>query len=62
MTNDEYEYMAFLYDRAAQRLGYESYADQSAALDAAMSERRAKEESARKADLEAWARAQLSTD
>ena len=57
MTDEEY--MNFLYDRAARRDGFDSYADQKGADDARIAERREKEEAARKADMEAWAAACL---
>ena len=54
------EYMQFLYDRAAQRLGYESYEAQRADMEAATAERDARERTSRRADMEAWAKIQLS--
>jgi hypothetical protein len=54
------QYMAFLYDRGAKRLGYESYEEQCRDMDAALSERRAKREAEERADMEAWAKAQLA--
>lgn len=54
------QYMTFLYDRAAKRFGYESYEAQRKDMDAALSQRLAKEQAARRADMKAWAKAQLT--
>lgn len=56
MTDEEY--MAYLYDRGARRLGYESYEALRADLDASLARRRAREDG----DLDAWGKAQLSSD
>ena len=59
MTDEQY--MAFLYDRGAKRLGYASYAAQRADMDATLKQRRDKAEADERAAREAWAMAQLSS-
>jgi hypothetical protein len=53
------EYMAFLYDRGARRLGYQSYAEQRADIDATLKLRLEDRDASGRADMEAWAKAQL---
>jgi hypothetical protein len=54
------EYMQFLYDRAARRDGYESHEAQRAYLESLTAERDARERASQRADMEAWAKIQLS--
>jgi hypothetical protein len=55
------EYMTWLYDRAARRNGYKSHQEMRSADDASLSERMERLENERRADMEVWAKAQLSS-